>query len=113
MQGVQEKLQEKLQERAQLKAERAQEELEAFYAGLLAEARAGAERGHPLFSCTVTEHENSRSHAAFLGSVEALGWRLQHVDHVYVPNKSVSYGTTASDFTHSGVVHGYYLFRRL
>lgn len=101
----------KLDERAQLKAQRAEEALDAFYARLLEQVRAAAERGDVLFSCTLTESENS-SHTPFLSSVEELGWRLQHVDHVYVPKtESGTYGSGSSSITHSGVVQGYYVFR--
>jgi hypothetical protein len=118
LRGVQEKRHEKRQESARLEAERAQEAMDAVYAGWLEEARAGAERGDPFFSFTLTEVANKTSHAAFLGSVEELGWRLKHVDHVYVPKESSTSstfgsGSGASQSTHSGVVQVYYLFRRL
>lgn len=90
-------------------------------------ARAARAADAPIFTCSITLHEVRNSSMKLstkpqksteyspdrlLAAIEALGWTLNFVDHVWVPAASYQAGSASLNTTgHSGFVQGRYLFR--
>lgn len=89
-------------------------------------AKAAREQGEALFACVLVESQSKGnfglggtkgnvrtiSPAPIIQQVEALGWRLDKVDHVFVQTTGghAGNGKVGTDFI-GGVVQGHYLFR--
>lgn len=89
-------------------------------------AKAAKEQGDAWFACVFIVSESDRnfglggakgkvrtnSPAPVLQQVEALGWRLDKADHVFVETSGGTAGNGKIGTTFvSGVVQGHYLFR--
>ncbi|MBD3777720.1 hypothetical protein KQI48_00680 [Cellulomonas hominis] len=99
----------------------------AIGAELYDAARRAYSDGRSVWSCVITVavfgegprwfdrpgHTQARTSTdELVNAVEGLGWRLEHVDHVYVPAHVSAAGTTGADTTVSGHTDAHYTFRR-
>jgi hypothetical protein len=94
----------------------------AFYASPLGQAVAAREQGRGFFQVQLSPGQVAEqwpvsvgiTHPDVLSQIEAVGWELEHVNHVWVQTGAVSrdhFLTSGQDIGVMGELVGIYLFR--